>query len=47
MTKESDCMKKLITWTMSALILMIGFPWLAVTFAGSAGGLHRDFTGVC
>lgn len=30
-------MKKLITWTMSALILMIGFPWLAVTFAGSAG----------
>ena len=22
---------------MSALILMIGFPWLAVTFAGSAG----------
>ena len=30
-------MKKLITWTMSALILMIGFPWLAVTFAGSVG----------
>ena len=30
-------MKKLIIWTMSALILMIGFPWLAVTFAGSAG----------
>lgn len=30
-------MKKLITWMISALILMIGFPWLAVTFAGSAG----------
>ena len=30
-------MKKLIIWTISALILMIGFPWLAVTFAGSAG----------
>lgn len=30
-------MKKLIAWTISALILMIGFPWLAVTFAGSAG----------
>lgn len=30
-------MKKLVAWTISALILMIGFPWLAVTFAGSAG----------
>lgn len=30
-------MKNLFTWTISALILMIGFPWLAVTFAGSAG----------
>ncbi len=30
-------MKKLIAWTISALILMIGFPWLAVAFAGSAG----------
>ena len=30
-------MKKLITWMISALILMIGFPWIAVTFAGSAG----------
>lgn len=30
-------MKKLIIWTICAMILMIGFPWLAVTFAGSAG----------
>lgn len=30
-------MKKLIAWTISTMILMIGFPWLAVTFAGSAG----------
>jgi len=30
-------MKKMIAWIISALILMIGFPWLAVTFAGSAG----------
>ena len=30
-------MKKLIAWAISAVILMIGFPWLAVTFAGSAG----------
>lgn len=30
-------MKKLIAWVISAVILMIGFPWLAVTFAGSAG----------
>ena len=30
-------MKKLITWTMSAVLLMIGCPWLTVTFAGSAG----------
>lgn len=30
-------MKKLIVWTVLALLLMIGCPWLAVTFAGSAG----------
>ena len=30
-------MKKLIAWAISSVILMIGFPWLAVTFAGSAG----------
>ena len=30
-------MKKLIAWTISALVLMIGFPWIAVTFAGGAG----------
>ena len=30
-------MKKLLTWTLLAIILMIGCPWLAVEFAGSAG----------
>ena len=30
-------MQKLITWTMLAMILMIGCPWVAVEFAGSAG----------
>jgi len=30
-------MKKLIIWTLSAIILMIGCPWMAVTFAGDAG----------
>ena len=30
-------MKKLIVWTISAIILMIGFPWLAVKFAGGDG----------
>ena len=30
-------MKKLITWTILAILLMIGCPWLAVKFAGSAG----------
>ena len=30
-------MKKLITWTILAMLLMIGCPWLAVEFAGSAG----------
>ena len=30
-------MKKLLTWTIFAMILMIGCPWLAVEFAGSAG----------
>lgn len=30
-------MKKSMIWTISAMILMIGVPWLAVTFAGSAG----------
>ena len=29
-------MKKLITWTVLATLLMIGCPWLAVEFAGSA-----------
>ena len=30
-------MKKLITWTILAILLMIGCPWLSVKFAGSAG----------
>ena len=30
-------MKKLIIWTVLAILLMIGCPWLAVEFAGSAG----------
>jgi len=30
-------MKKLIIWTTLAILLMIGCPWLAVTFAGDAG----------
>ena len=30
-------MNKLSVWTVFAAILMIGCPWLAVTFAGSAG----------
>lgn len=30
-------MKEYITWTILGTILMIGAPWLSVTFAGSAG----------
>lgn len=30
-------MKKWIVWTILATVLMIGCPWLAVEFAGSAG----------
>lgn len=30
-------MKKFIVWTTLAILLMIGCPWLAVKFAGSAG----------
>lgn len=30
-------MNKFSAWFITAIILMIGFPWLAVTFAGSAG----------
>lgn len=30
-------MKKLFIWIIATVVLMIGFPWLAVTFAGSAG----------
>ena len=30
-------MKKLVTWILLAIFLMIGCPWLAVEFAGSAG----------
>ena len=27
----------LVSWSLITIILMIGFPWLAVTFAGDAG----------
>lgn len=30
-------MRKLFGWTLGAGALMLGLPWLAVTFAGSAG----------
>lgn len=30
-------MKKLLFWTMLALLIMIGCPWLAVAFAKDAG----------
>lgn len=30
-------MKKLLIWTICAMFLMLGCPWLAVKFAGSAG----------
>jgi len=30
-------MKKIVLWTLASVALMIGMPWLAVTFAGSAG----------
>ena len=30
-------MKKLFFWTAAALLLMLGGPWAAVTFAGDAG----------
>lgn len=30
-------MKKLVVWMIAAVLIMIGCPWLAVTFAGSAG----------
>ena len=30
-------MKKLILWTAAALLLMVGGPWAAVTFAADAG----------
>ncbi|MBE6765238.1 MAG: hypothetical protein E7546_05095 [Ruminococcaceae bacterium] len=30
-------MRKLIYWTVSATIIMLGLPWLIVTFAGSSG----------
>lgn len=49
-------MKKLITWTIFTILLMIGCPWLAVTFAGDAGmavcfllffGINPIFAAVC
>lgn len=30
-------MKRLLRWTLGAVVLMVICPWLAVTFAGSAG----------
>ena len=35
--KGCGSMKELISWIICAIILMIGCPWLAVEFAGSAG----------
>ncbi len=35
--KEVGCMKKLLAWILAAILLMIGLPWLAVTFAADAG----------
>ena len=37
MRKVCDPMKKLISWTILTALLMVGCPFLAVTFAGSAG----------
>ncbi len=54
--KVCDYMKKAITWIVLAILLMIGCPWLAVTFAGSAGmaicfilffALNPLFSAVC
>ena len=30
-------MKKLLFWAVAVLVLMVGGPWVAVTFAGDAG----------
>lgn len=30
-------MKKILRWILWAVVLMVGCPWLAVAFAGSAG----------
>ena len=30
-------MKRFACWTLTAVVLMIGCPWLAVTFAGDTG----------
>ena len=49
-------MKPLIFWSILAMLLMIGCPWLAATFAGSAGmavclllffGVNPIFSAVC
>ena len=49
-------MKTLAGWTAAAAVLMIGFPWLAVAFAGDAGmavcfllffGVNPLFSVVC
>ena len=49
-------MRKIFVWTILAILLMIGCPWLAVEFAGSAGmavcfilffWVNLVFSGVC
>ena len=49
-------MKPLIFWSILAMLLMIGCPWLAATFAGSVGmavclllffGVNPIFSAVC
>ena len=35
--EECDYVRKMISWIIAAILLMICCPWLTVTFAGSAG----------
>ena len=43
MLKGVDYMKKIIPWMLAAAVIMLVFPWLAVTFIKGDGGMAVCF----
>ena len=43
LTKVCDGMKKMIPWIIASAVIMLVFPWLAVTFVKGDGGMAVCF----